>query len=197
MDPSKTVIFENYTRELLRCETIDEFNDLAGRFINDFPRAERWKWFQDLIRVTKSEPLASCWHTREGVWLCDGSASEQEVILNLPVVLILEMGDTGSIEWNIPATLSPYASNPPASVAGVKYSMVGHIYSSVEAQHFIVRYLWISASKKKIFDYDGRKHEGHAIRRRTTSTRGTLTGPSQSIQGVPNGFFFLCTGLSS
>ncbi|KAF7371598.1 hypothetical protein MVEN_00015200 [Mycena venus] len=146
------------------------------------------KWFQDLIRVTKSEPLAGCWHTREGVRLCDGSASEQEVILNLPVVLIIEMGDTGSFGWNIPAILSPYASNPPASVAGVKYSIVGHIYSSIKAKHFIVRYLTIAASKKKVFDYDGMKHEGHSIRDSTTSTRGTLTGPSQSIQGVPAGY---------
>ncbi|KAF7371599.1 hypothetical protein MVEN_00015300 [Mycena venus] len=46
VDPSITDIFENYARELLQCETIDEFNDVAGRFINDFPRAERWiRWW--------------------------------------------------------------------------------------------------------------------------------------------------------
>ncbi|KAJ7315143.1 hypothetical protein DFH08DRAFT_1040237 [Mycena albidolilacea] len=146
------------------------------------------KWFQDLVRVTKSESLAACWQTREGVQLCDGNASEQEVILNIPVILTIEMGETRAFHWNIPGVLSPYASNPAASVAGVKYNIVGHVYSSAHAEHFIVRYLSISASKKRVFDYDGREHEGHAIRRRTTTTRGTLTGPSQSIEGVPDGY---------
>ncbi|KAJ7841247.1 hypothetical protein B0H13DRAFT_1910386 [Mycena leptocephala] len=93
-----------------------------------------------------------------------------------------------SVPVNIPGVLSPYASNPAASVAGVKYNIVGHIYSSTQALHFIVRYLLISASKKRIFDYNGRKHEGHAIRLRTTIRRGSLTGPSQSIEGVPEGY---------
>jgi hypothetical protein len=146
------------------------------------------KWFQDLVRVTKSESPAACWQTREGVQLCDGNASEQEVILNIPVILTIEMGETRAFHWNIPGVLSPYASNPAASVAGVKYNIVGHVYSSAHAEHFIVRYLSISASKKRVFDYDGWEHEGHAIRRRTTTTRGTLTGPSQSIEGVPDGY---------
>ncbi|KAF7339229.1 hypothetical protein MVEN_02000400 [Mycena venus] len=147
------------------------------------------KWFQDLVRVTKSESLAACWQTHEGVPLCDGNASEQEIILNLPVVLIIEMGETKAFHWHIPGVLSPYASNPAASVAGVKYNIVGHIYSSTHAQHFIMRYLSISASRKKIFDYNGRKHEGHAIRRRITTIKGTLTGPSQSIEGVPEAYY--------
>jgi hypothetical protein len=102
--------------------------------------------------------------------MCDGNASEQEVILNLPVVLIIKMGETEMFHWSIPGVLSPYASNLAASVAGVRYKIVGHIYSSKQAQHFIARYLSISASKKRIFDYDGRKHDGHAIRLRTTTT---------------------------
>ncbi|KAJ7321627.1 hypothetical protein DFH08DRAFT_1033568 [Mycena albidolilacea] len=146
------------------------------------------KWFQDLVRVSKSEPLAACWRTREGIRMCDGNASEQEVILNLPVVLIIEMGETEAFHWSVPGVLSPYASNPAASVAGVRYKIVGHIYSSKQTQHFIARYLSISASKKRIFDYGGRKHDGHAIRLRTTTTRGSLTGPSQSIEGVPEGY---------
>jgi hypothetical protein len=89
---------------------------------------------------------------------------------------------------NIPGVLSPYARNPAASVAGVKYNIVGHIYSSTQALHFIVRYLSISASKKRIFDYNRWKHEGRDIRLRTTIARGLLTGPSQSIEGVSEGY---------
>jgi hypothetical protein len=46
------------------------------------------------------------------------------------VILTVEMGETRAFNWSIPGVLSPYASNPAASVAGVKYKIVGRIYSS-------------------------------------------------------------------
>ncbi|KAF7377270.1 hypothetical protein MSAN_00147300 [Mycena sanguinolenta] len=145
------------------------------------------KWFQEVVRVNRSEPIAVCWHTHEGQPLCLGNARQHEIILNIPVVLVVEMGETLAFEWNIPGSLLPYAANTAASAKGVKYSIVGHIYASTSAAHFIARYLSFSDSKKKIFDYDGRQHEGHAIRNRTTTMRGTLTGPSLSID-LPDGY---------
>ncbi|KAJ7884708.1 hypothetical protein B0H13DRAFT_2537126 [Mycena leptocephala] len=146
------------------------------------------KWFQDLVRVSKPEALGGCWQTLDGYAFCDGNSSLFEVILNIPVVLIIEMGDMHACDWDVAGLISPYASNPAASAAGVKYNIVGHIYGSHEKLHFITRYLSTSASKKKIFDYDGREHEGHAIRNRTTAMRGCLTGPSQSLTGIPDGY---------
>ncbi|KAJ6458365.1 hypothetical protein C8R47DRAFT_1227106 [Mycena vitilis] len=157
-------------------------SDLCRRYDGDLR-----KWFQEYVRVSKPEPLEKCWHTRDGVPLCDGSANAFEVVLNIPIVLIIELGDVRSSAWNIPSSLSPYANNPSASSSGVKYTIVGHIYCSQTAQHFIARYL--TPSGKKIFDYDGMRHEGHAIRSKVTAVRGSLTGPSRSMVGVPSGYF--------
>ncbi|KAJ7658185.1 hypothetical protein DFH06DRAFT_1407814 [Mycena polygramma] len=157
-------------------------SDLCRRYDGDLR-----KWFQEYVRVSKPEPLDRCWHARDGVALCDGSANAFEVVLNIPIVLIIELGDIRSSVWNIPSSLSPYANNPSASSSGVKYTIVGHIYCSQAAQHFIARYL--TPSGKKIFDYNGMKHEGHAIRSKVTAVRGSLTGPSRSMAGVPSGYF--------
>ncbi|KAJ7852732.1 hypothetical protein B0H13DRAFT_2359349 [Mycena leptocephala] len=144
------------------------------------------KWFQDVIRVSKSEPLDACWHARDGNVFCEGNATEFDVVLNIPTVLIIEIGDIQTSTWNIPSSLSPYASNPAASNSGVEYTIVGHIYCNKEAKHFIARYL--SQNETKIFDYDGMKHEGHAIRNSAKAMRGTLTGPSRSMLGIPAGY---------
>ncbi|KAJ7662529.1 hypothetical protein DFH06DRAFT_1396565 [Mycena polygramma] len=146
------------------------------------------RWFRDLINVNKTEALAGCWEAHEGDLFCDGRASRQEVILNIPVVLIIEMGDMQASEWNISGLLTPYASNPAASAAGVKYNIVGHIYCSLASLHFITRYLSIRDTKRRIFDYNGKQHEGHAIRNRATAMRGCLTGPAKSLAGVPEGY---------
>jgi hypothetical protein len=155
--------------------------DLCRRYDGDLR-----KWFQDLCRVSKAESLAACWHARGGVPLCEGSATGFDVVLNIPIVLIIEIGDINSSTWNIPSSLAPYVNNSAALNSGVKYTIVGHIYCSQEAKHFIARYL--SPSGKKIFDYDGMKHEGHAIRNRATALRGSLTGSSRSMLGVPSGY---------
>ncbi|KAJ7763332.1 hypothetical protein B0H16DRAFT_1254115, partial [Mycena metata] len=146
------------------------------------------KWFQDLVRVSKPSDLAACWHAQDGHVFCEGSAVQHEVILNLPVTLIIEIGDMRASNWSIPGILSPYASNPAASAVGLKYSIVGHVYCHMGDKHFIARYLTVTGLKKKIFDYDGMKHEGHAVRNRTTKMRGALTGPSHSLEGIPKGY---------
>ncbi|KAK7013291.1 hypothetical protein R3P38DRAFT_3581024, partial [Favolaschia claudopus] len=145
------------------------------------------KWFQDLVRVGKgqSRQELNCWQTYDGNSLCDGRASTQEVILNIPVVLVIEMGDTQTSAWNIPASIAAYVNNSAASAAGVKYKIVGHVYAG--NGHFIARYISSSTSKPRIFDYDDRKHEGHAIQLRTRKPDGWLTGPSQSID-LPEGY---------
>lgn len=46
VDPSKQDIFENYTRKLLYCQSMDEFTNCAESFIRDFPKAESWiRWW--------------------------------------------------------------------------------------------------------------------------------------------------------
>ncbi|KAK7046405.1 hypothetical protein R3P38DRAFT_2607245 [Favolaschia claudopus] len=141
------------------------------------------KWFQDLVRVTKSIPQSGCWQVDDGRPLClHGNVVMHEVLLNLPIVLIIEMGDMTECEWNIPASIIPYAGNAAASAAGVKYSIVGHWYGGEREQHFTARYLSTSGATKRIFDYNDMKHDGHAIQHSTKSLAGSLTGPSRSIK---------------
>ncbi|KAJ7078164.1 hypothetical protein B0H15DRAFT_1001560, partial [Mycena belliarum] len=144
------------------------------------------RWFHDFIRVSKAQSLAGCWHARDGARFCDGSATEFNIILNIPIVFTIEIADSSSSTWNIPSSLSPYASNPAASNAGVKYTVVGHVYCNKAVKHFIARYL--STTGKKVFDYDGMKYEGHAVRNRATAMRGSLTGSSRAMLGVPSGY---------
>ncbi|KAF8169466.1 hypothetical protein K438DRAFT_1615125, partial [Mycena galopus ATCC 62051] len=44
--PSQIDVFENYARQLLHCESVDNFNSCATKFVADFPKAEKWiKWW--------------------------------------------------------------------------------------------------------------------------------------------------------
>ncbi|KAK7012607.1 hypothetical protein R3P38DRAFT_3586804 [Favolaschia claudopus] len=145
------------------------------------------KWFQDVVRVTKSVPSAACWQVEDGRPFClHGNVRTQEILLNIPVVLIIEIGDTKQCEWDIPASITPYASNAAASAAGVKYSIVAHVYGGEANKHFTARYVSTSGAKRRIFDYNDMKHEGHAIQRSTKTLAGSLTGPSRSIKIAEN-----------
>ncbi|KAK7050742.1 hypothetical protein R3P38DRAFT_2764006 [Favolaschia claudopus] len=145
------------------------------------------KWFQDVVRVTKSIPQSACWQVDDGRVLClHGNVKMQDILLNIPVVLIIEMGDTTECEWDIPATIAPYVGNAAASTAGLKYSIVGHVYGGEVYSHFTARYVSTSGAKRRIFDYNDMKHDGHAIQRSTKSFAGSLTGPSRSIKMADN-----------
>ncbi|KAJ7353002.1 hypothetical protein DFH08DRAFT_956100 [Mycena albidolilacea] len=122
------------------------------------------QWFADLMRPAKAEPLAACWQVFDGQKFCDGNAVQHEVVLNLPITLIIEMGDISpGNNWEITKTLSPYPNNSTATAHGVKYSVVGHIYLSPGGHHFIARYFSAPGAKPEIFDHDGGKREGHVI----------------------------------
>jgi hypothetical protein len=58
----------------------------------------------------------------------------------------------------------------------VQYSITTHIYTN--GSHFITRYI---SPSKHIFNYDGRKHDGHAIRICPKTLKGMLTGMSHSL----------------
>ncbi|KAJ7884991.1 hypothetical protein B0H13DRAFT_1889678 [Mycena leptocephala] len=115
-------------------------------------RTTRRAWSPDLVRVTKSEALVACWQRCPAVrWKRERAGGDPQSACGADN----RDGWDESVPMNIPGVLSPYASNPAASGARVKYNIVGHIYSSTQALHLIVRYLSISPSKKSIFDYNG------------------------------------------
>lgn len=141
------------------------------------------------MRPAKAERLAACWQAFDGQKFCDGNAVQHEVVLNLPITLIIEMGDISSgNNWEIPKTLSPYPNNSTATAHGVKYSVVGHIYLSPGGHHFIARYFSASGAKPRIFDHDGGKREGHVILR-DGAVKGLLSGQSDTLRDIPAGFF--------
>ncbi|KAJ7312270.1 hypothetical protein DFH08DRAFT_822304 [Mycena albidolilacea] len=153
------------------------------------------KWFLEFMRVTQPVPLTSCWRSVDGIQLCDGQAVLFDIILNIPIALILHVDSaTGSTEsdaeniWNIPKSLSPLGKNSDATSRGVKYNIASHVYLSAASSHFIVRYCSSDAGKPRIFDYDGNKHDGHAVFRSSTGLLGALTGPSDLLSDIPRGY---------
>jgi hypothetical protein len=66
----------------------------------------------------------------------------------------------------------------------VVYDLVGHGYVSAGMKHFCARFL--SQDGKKMYDYDGMKHDGHAVPN-NAAIKGSLTG-SLSSMTVPMGF---------
>ncbi|KAJ6523273.1 hypothetical protein DFH09DRAFT_1420994, partial [Mycena vulgaris] len=149
------------------------------------------QWFTDLLRPTKAEPLAGCWHARDGALICQGNAILFEIILNIPVVLIIEISDINSgNHWHIPSSLYPFANSPSATTQGVKYSITSHLYCNPDAgPHFIARYSSFKGDKTRIFNYDGMKHEGHAILQSSSTLKGNLSGSTKDLKDVPDGYF--------
>ncbi|KAJ7719113.1 hypothetical protein B0H16DRAFT_1336930, partial [Mycena metata] len=143
-------------------------------------------WFADLMRPSKPQALGGCWRVYEGDTFCLGNTVCHEVVLNIPNILIIEMGEPPSDgHWDIPSALYPYPSNSVATAHGVKYSIAAHAYVSTKERHFITRYLSSDGTKNRIFDYDGREHEGHAILQSSSALKTLLTGSTHLLRDIP------------
>ena len=113
----------------------------------------------------------------------------KEYILSIPVVLILEVGDTLGSSWKVPPNLLPLGKKFAAD--GVKYNLVAQIYTNYTVElgphsHFIARY--VTPDGDKIFDYDGMKHDGHAEHRPGAKLSGWLSGQSNKLNRLPVGY---------
>ncbi|KAJ7761346.1 hypothetical protein B0H16DRAFT_1211916, partial [Mycena metata] len=148
--------------------------------------------FADLMRPAKPQALGACWRVYEGDIFCLGNTVCHEVVLTMltiPNVLIIEMGEPPSDgHWDVPSALYPYPNNAVATAHGLKYSITAHCYVSVEDRHFITRYLTSDGAKNRIFDYDGRKDEGHAVLQSSSALKGLLTGPTHLLRDIPDGY---------
>ncbi|KAF7372007.1 hypothetical protein MVEN_00058900 [Mycena venus] len=154
----------------------------------DHFQLERIKWRSpcglnpELCKWYKGGPAEMA---RDGEKFCDGHALQYEVVLNIPLTLVIEMGDIAAGNtWKIPEALYPYPNNAVASAHRVKYSIASHVYLSPTTSHFITRY----SSGTRIFDYDGMKRDGNAILREGT-LKGLLTGASNALKEIPSGYF--------
>ncbi|KAJ7864381.1 hypothetical protein B0H13DRAFT_2671211 [Mycena leptocephala] len=130
---------------------------------------ERYKgnlrqYFTDLIRPTKTERVPYCWRAHDGERLTIGKS------------------------WDIPSSLYSCPNNSTASAHGVKYSLTSHLYCNTAKSHFITRYSSVHNGKTRIFDYDGKEHEGHAVLHSSGVLKGVLTGPMDLIRDIPAGY---------
>ncbi|KAJ7015963.1 hypothetical protein C8F04DRAFT_1204093 [Mycena alexandri] len=101
------------------------------------------KWFRWLLDPSEWEK-ATCWRQWDGNPFCNGAAQAKEYILSIPVVLILEAGETLGSPWKVPATLLPLGRK--FATQGLKYILAAEIYTDYTVQlgsssHFIVRYV--------------------------------------------------------
>lgn len=105
------------------------------------------------------------------------------------MTLIIEISDVESgSHWDIPGTLYPYRNKPTVSTHRVKYSITSHLYFNSTIRHFIARYSLNTGNKTRIFDYDGMRHEGHAVLHPSNTLKGTLTGPTDHLRDIPDGY---------
>ncbi|KAJ7620926.1 hypothetical protein B0H17DRAFT_1151844 [Mycena rosella] len=144
-------------------------------------RGDLSKWFRWLLDPSEWE-RATCWRQWDSNPFCNGAAVAKEYILSIPVVLVLEVGDSLGSSWKVPPNLLPLGQKFAAK--GVKYNLAAQIYTNYTAElgrssHFIARY--VTPDSANIFDYDGMKHDGHAKHRRGAKISGWLSGSSNKL----------------
>ncbi|KAJ7711631.1 hypothetical protein B0H16DRAFT_1816471 [Mycena metata] len=147
------------------------------------------QWFADFMQAGKAEPLVGCWRAKEGECFCDGDTLCYEIILNIPAVLIIQLGDVDvGNHWEIPGSLHPFPNNSAATAHRVKYTLTSHLYANPRALHFIARYSTVEGGKTRIYDYDGKRNEGHAVLQSSSTFKGLLTGSTDSLKAIPKGY---------
>ncbi|KAJ7763014.1 hypothetical protein B0H16DRAFT_1805867 [Mycena metata] len=104
-------------------------------------RGDLDKWFRWLLNPAEWEK-ATCWRQWDSKPFCNGAAQAKEYILSIPVVLIIELGETLDSPWKVPLTLLPLGSK--FSPQGVKYTLAAEIYTDHTPElgassHFIAR----------------------------------------------------------
>ncbi|KAJ6468036.1 hypothetical protein C8R47DRAFT_1056060, partial [Mycena vitilis] len=148
------------------------------------------RWFDWLLDPSEWE-IATCWRQWDSQPACVGEALAKEYILRIPVILVVEVGDSLGCSWTIPPTLLPLGKKFAGKRKQVKYNIAAHIYTNYTVElgagsHFIARY--VTPDDAKIFDYDGMHHEGHAKHRPDAKIPGWLSGPSEKLDGLPAGY---------
>ncbi|KAF9468215.1 hypothetical protein BDZ94DRAFT_1184677 [Collybia nuda] len=144
------------------------------------------KWFQSLIKVKKSlsgDP--HCWREREAVVFCDGIAHSQILYFHLPIMLVLELETSydsdGGIDnsvgnrWIFPKHLRPLTTQA-AQLDGVIYDIVGRALFNPETHHFTSQF---SPDNVAVYQYDGMKFGGHAVRNHDMRIATDIAGPVQ------------------
>ncbi|KAF7310175.1 hypothetical protein MIND_00391100 [Mycena indigotica] len=149
---------------------------------------EKWmKW----VMLPKQWTAVACWRQADGGSLCAGLALSKEFIIEIPIVLTVELGEDGPFSWIIPSHLAPLGPTFATAGLGVRYSLCAVIFTNHtekrgDNSHFFTRYH--AANSNAMYDYDGMKHSGHAIRLTGKKLARWMTGLSSDFQSIPEGY---------
>ncbi|KAF7288965.1 hypothetical protein MIND_01413100 [Mycena indigotica] len=149
---------------------------------------EKWmRW----VMLPKQWTAVACWRQADGGSVCAGLALSKEFIIGIPIVLTVELGEDGQFSWIIPSHLAPLGPTFATAGLGVRYSLCAVIFTNHtekrgDNSHFFTRYHM--ANSNAIYDYDGMKHAGHAIRLTGKKLARWMTGLSSDFQSIPEGY---------
>lgn len=176
--------FEGYSAQLRRCTGTSDGQNYVHYQIRTIPvrhffyqltkdglaqhRGRISSWLRSLLDV-EQQPKATpnCWKTRDATPLCDGAAQSIDLHFSLPVMLIIEVGESRDTEWDFPSTITPLRSDTALTVeergvasASPEYRLVGRLLYSCTG-HFLCRYTSAS-DPSRVYEYDGLVAKGLA-----------------------------------
>ncbi|KAJ7574690.1 hypothetical protein C8J56DRAFT_1064368 [Mycena floridula] len=145
------------------------------------------KWLADAANVESAGKPGHCWLSIDGNQFCTGETTSKSFIFSLPLNLFLEISyddlHPDTTPWKFPATLNPLPGSN-----DMIYDIVGRIFFSPQAGHFISRTVHIQSGESSIYEYHGMKNNG----RRSLLSRATLKtgiiGSNNTLKRVPEGY---------
>ncbi|KAF8173113.1 hypothetical protein BJ912DRAFT_859605, partial [Pholiota molesta] len=158
-------------------------------------------YFADMLSIEKTPTSArSCWRTREGVPICSGTRKDyRSLVTSIPIFYSVEIGtdDGASTIWNFPETLLP---DTPAAAkhSGIIYDLLGYALINENRNHWIARFA--SDDKKRIFTYDGTKHDGFAVEEPNATFSTHMIGAELNLPkgySVYQAFYILRGGVKA
>ncbi len=148
-------------------------------------------WLKGLVTINKSGmERSSCWRRSldTGKPVCSGSTVQTTVYVSLPVILILEITPTSKepLPWIFEDKI--VLRRKAAGDVEVAYSLVGRIFHSTAAEHYITRFknngTASGNSRPHIFDYNDLSNGGYAV---PLDGKGPLAGEDSQL-GLPDGY---------
>ncbi|KAG1717558.1 hypothetical protein EDB19DRAFT_2001825 [Suillus lakei] len=145
------------------------------------------RWLQDFVQVNAPmKPERTCWHVKDGIESCKGSAESKSICVQLPVFFMITFNSDDKFEnlWRISKCLMPLKQAAVDSHA-VVYNLSGVVFYSQEMGHFIARY---TPNQKKVFAYNDMEDGGRAKLIKGATISSHMANSPAKLQGVPEGF---------
>ena len=148
---------------------------------------ERFSSKKILSRPTSVD--GGCWRRDETKLFCTGERREvQNIIVSLPVILAIEIGDESigqdnQQHWDFPPIIHPDAGSN-SDESGIIYDLVGYVLINGERSHFTARYICPNDTAT-IYTYDSLRHNGYPIIEKNATFNTHMVGRDIIL---PDGF---------